>query len=377
MPDVYLIKQLLSLLHAPICLYSEKGELLQAFDDVEGQKLIEPEDFQRIKRKFTLPYIHVEENGVAFCVMRLEGERKLIGLGKLRIYNFAGEEAYQYPYCGKDEFGAIICILWKMISGNELGVQTLWAENVDIGMSLKEQVVKEIFEIQEEGRRHRPYAQEIRERDSIRRGDVAALQQSLDEGSDAGMGMLASDMVRRYKNAAICVITLASRSAIEGGLTPEWAFSMSDTFIHNIEENLTEPVKIEKAAREAEFEFAKAVCHLQNKKYNNPLIDQVRDYVFCHIHEQILVRDIAEFVGMTPNYLSEQFSQSMGVTLKQYIINEKIINSEQLLKYTDYSLQEISSFCAFSSQSRFSEYFQRKNGVTPAKYRKRYQNEEK
>ncbi len=66
----------------------------------------------------------------------------------------------------------------------------------------------------------------------------------------------------------------------------------------------------------------------------------------------------------------------MGMTLKQYIIEEKIINSEQLLKYTDYTLQEISSYCAFSSQSRFSVYFQRKNGITPARYRKRYRNQD-
>ena len=115
------------------------------------------------------------------------------------------------------------------------------------------------------------------------------------------------------------------------------------------------------------------VHELREKKDGNPLIDQVRDYVFCHIHEPLKVKDIADYIGVTPNYLSEQFGQSMGITLKQYIIDEKIANSERLLKFTDYSLQEISSYCAFSSQSRFNEYFQRKNGITPAKYRKRYQ----
>ena len=90
------------------------------------------------------------------------------------------------------------------------------------------------------------------------------------------------------------------------------------------------------------------------------------------MHENIRVRDIAKSIGVSPNYLSEQFSQSEGITLKQYIIDEKIKSSEYLLKDTDYSLQEISSFCAFSSQSRFSAYFQRRNGITPAKYRKMY-----
>lgn len=407
MLDLFIVTQMLPLLHAPICIYSEEGELLQSLEDVGERSLIEPEEIQRAawrypapeakaqpeagsggkaqqeetwlekeKTIFPFPYIHVEENGVTYCLMRLETEGQLLGLGKLRIYDFADEEAYRFPYCGKKEFGAIVCILWKMVSGKEIGIGRLWSENVDIGSSIREQVTKDIFELQEEGRYHKPYMQELREYDSIRRGDVEALQRSIDEVYSGSAGILANDMVRQYKNVAICVINGASRSAIEGGLNPELAFSMSDTFIRNIEENLSEPVKIEKAAREAEFEFARAVRGLRKKKDDNPLTDQVRDYVFCHIHEPIKVRDIAEYVGVTPNYLSEQFSRSMGITLKQYIIDEKLASSEQLLKYTDYSLQEISVFCAFSSQSRFSVYFQRKNGITPARYRKRYQKRE-
>lgn len=404
MPDIFLLRQMLPLLHAPICIFDEKGRVLQALEDVKEAKLPAPEDFERVEWKYPAwnqaeesaekrnsqvdennvvtarekkalpyPYIHVEKNGVAYCIMRSDKEGELIGLGKLRMYDFGDEEAFQYPYCGKEEFGAIISILWKMVSGNEVGAGTLWAKNIDSGIFLEEQVVKEIFVYKEEGRRHNPYEQELRELDSIRRGDVIALQKSIDEAYSGKAGTLANDPVRQYKNLAICVIAGASRSAIKGGLNPELAFSMSDAFIRNIEDNLTEPVKIEKATRDAEFEFAKAVHCLRGKKTDNPLVEQVKDYIFCHSHEPIRVSEIADAVGVTPNYLSEQFSQSMGITLKQYIIDEKIATSEQLLKFTDYSLQEISSYCAFSSQSRFSEYFQRKNGITPAKYRKYYQ----
>lgn len=403
MLDLFLVKQMLPLLHAPICIYSKRGQLLQALEEVDYKMLIGPEDFQKIdwkypascrylgmeggsrpfedtvqsgdrKRLSPIPYIHVEESGVAFAAIRLASE-EILGLGKLRLYDFTSEEGYQYPYCGKKEFGAVLCILWKMISGNEISINRLWAENVELSVSLREQATKDIFEVQEEGRHHKPYALELREQDSIRAGDVEALRRSLDEAHSGGMGILANDMVRQYKNTAICVISGAARSAIEGGVNPELALSVSDAFIRNIEEIQAEPLKIEKAAREAQFEFARMVHEQQGKKTGNPLIDQVRDYVFCHIHEPLKVKDIADYIGVTPNYLSEQFGQCMGITLKQYIIDEKITNSERLLKYTDYSLQEISSYCAFSSQSRFSVYFERKNGITPARYRKRFQDQ--
>lgn len=371
MLNLFLMTQLIKLLHAPICLYDKDGQVLQSLEDVEGRKLIEQEDF---KKEITLnfPYIHVAKNGVTFCVMWAAEEEKFVGFGKLRIYEFADEEAAQYPYCPKDEFASIVSIVWNMITGQEVGIGELWDRNISIEISIKEQITKDIFEIQEEGRYHNPYAQELRERDSIRRGDMEALKKSINEVYSGQVGVLANDQVRQYKNLAICVISGAARCAIEGGVNPELAFSLSDTFIRNIEENLSEPVKIEKATREAEYEFTELVHKLKGKNYDNPLVNQVRDYVFCHVHDAIRVRDIADYVGVTPNYLSEQFSQVMGMTLKQYIIDEKISSSENLLKYTDYSLQEISSIYAFSSQSRFSIYFQRKNGITPAKYRKKY-----
>lgn len=391
MIDIFVIKQLIKLLHAPICIYDQTGEVIQELEELEGKKIIEKADFEQIIWKYesddqktlgesnyilrdelAFPYIHVEENGVAYCVLQTEDKGQLIGLGKVRIYQKVDEETRQYPYCEKDEFTTIISILWKLISGQEVSSRKLWAENTELGFSLPEQMTKDFFAMHEEGRVHNPYAQELREQDSIRRGDIQALQDSIDEVYSGKVGTLAGDEVRQHKNIAICVIACAARSAIAGGINPERAFAMSDTFIRNVEENLTDPIKIEQATREAEFEFARAVHALRIKKSDNPLIDQVRDYVFCHIHEAIRVHDIAEHVGVTPNYLSEQFSAEMGMTLKQYIIDEKITSSEQLLKYTDYSLQEISSFCAFSSQSRFSVYFQRKNGITPAKYRKRF-----
>jgi len=373
MLDLFIVTQMLKLLRAPICIYNRKGDILKALDETEDRKIIGPEDFEGIGQEMLFPYIHVDENGIAYCLMQL-GEEEFVGLGKVRIYGFRDEETRVYPYCEKDEFTAIVLILWKMISGQEISARQLWEKNTDIGDILHEQVTKGVFEIREEGRYHIPYARELRELDSIRRGDIDALKRSMDEVYSGAAGILASDTVRQYKNIAICTISNAARSAIAGGVNAELAFSMSDAFIRNMEENLSDPIKIEQAAREAEYEFANMVHNLYKNRNVSPLITQVRDYVSCHIHEPVRVRDIAKHIGVTPNYLSEQFSELMGMTLKQYIIEEKITSSEQLLKYTDYSLQEISSYCAFSSQSRFSEYFQRKNGITPARYRKQYQN---
>ena len=64
--------------------------------------------------------------------------------------------------------------------------------------------------------------------DSIRHGDVEMLIRSLAETYRGEVGQLAKNQVRQAKNIAICVIALASRAAISGGMIPEEACSVVD-----------------------------------------------------------------------------------------------------------------------------------------------------
>lgn len=49
--------------------------------------------------------------------------------------------------------------------------------------------------------------------------------------------------------------------------------------------------------------YARDVHDLNRKNIKNPLIHQVKDYIFSHIHEQLMVRNIARYIGVSPNYI--------------------------------------------------------------------------
>ena len=117
------------------------------------------------------------------------------------------------------------------------------------------------------------------------------------------------------------------------------------------------------------------VRDLQRKNCEDVLTSQVRNYIYLHIMDKLQVTDIAKEFDVTPNYLSDRFRKQEGISLKQYIINEKIEASEYFLKYTDKSIGEISEHCAFGSQSRFTQYFRERHGVTPSAYRRIFQQE--
>lgn len=359
MADRYLLVQIVPLLNASIYILDEDGMLEE---EIQGTSRTSPggmkELAERTEKDF--PNIEVDNEGIAVCSMWDKNVKKYIVTGKVCLYGYYRKEDIYIPYCPKEQYTSIILVIWKDLSGMELGRGELWQKNILLEEDVVRVMTNNIFRFQEEGVPRNSYAQELREQDCIRRGDIEGLKGSIDEARNGEAGKTSSDLVRNCKNTAVYVINSAARSAIEGGLSPEMAFIMSDTFIKNIEDNIDIPLKIEQAVREAEFIFAREVQEINRKGSSNPLIIQVKDYVFEHIHDNILIRDIAKFVGISPNYLSEQFKTYEGVPLKQYIINEKIKNSEYLLKYTEYSLQEISSVCAFSSQSRFCDYFREK-----------------
>ena len=66
MLDDFLAAQMLKLLHAPICIYNREGEVLKAYDETEGRKIIQKEDFGRIGQELPVPYIHLVDKGIAY-----------------------------------------------------------------------------------------------------------------------------------------------------------------------------------------------------------------------------------------------------------------------------------------------------------------------
>lgn len=371
MADRYLLAQAVPVLGVPLYIYSPDGRLKEKIpvnspDSGEGLDCI----IKKTGKDF--PYIETDNEGITICSVWDKEQEEYIVTGRVCLYGYYRKEDVYIPYCPKEQYTSIILILWKSISGESIGRNELWQKNLLLDEDIIRLLTKNIFQFQEEAVLHNFYPQELMELECIRNGDIEGLRQGIDSAVITKTCQESSGSIRNWKNNAVYIINAAARSAVEGGLSHDMAFVMCNTFINNIEENLNTQVKIEQAIREAEFAFAKEVHNINSKGSHNPLIAQVKDYIFGHIHDNIIISDVAGYVGVSPNYLSEQFKVSEGMPLKQYIINEKIRNSEYLLKYTEYSLQEISSVYAFSSQSRFSDYFKRRNGLTPSKYRKKY-----
>ena len=206
---------------------------------------------------------------------------------------------------------------------------------------------------------------------SIRKGDVEMLRQSLQETYHGEVGRLSTNDLRQAKNIAICVITLASRAAIEGGLLPEVSFSMVDGYVLEIEK-MSNIAKIDATMRQVEFRYAKEVARIRGKQQKNQLVEQAKNYIFQNLHSDLTLNDIGKQIGANASYLSTLFRKVEGITIQLYIRNEKIRMAENMLRYSEHDVGDIANYLSFSSQSYFGRVFKEQTGMTPAQYRKQF-----
>lgn len=226
----------------------------------------------------------------------------------------------------------------------------------------------------ENGFAHNPYNHEVRECACVRRGDVEGLRRVLSEAYPGRYGKLSEDPIRQAINLGIVAITLTSRAAIDGGLHYETSFYLSDVFIQQMEA-CHDIITIESLYRNAELQYAQLVHELLVQKEGNmPVkenrhISHCKDYIFAHLHEKLTVQKIADAIGLEANYLSALFRKCENVSLKQFILHEKIELAKNLLAYSDYSYIHIATSLGFSSQSHMGAEFKKVIGMTPRAYR--------
>lgn len=234
-----------------------------------------------------------------------------------------------------------------------------------------------IFENRENNFIHNTYNHELRECVAVEQGNVEELNRTLEENFAGRYGSLSDDPLRQEIDMGIIIVTLSSRAAIRGGLSYETAFTMSDNFIHLLEET-KDVIMAQHIARQAELQYCTLV-HEQNtlnrtedKAPENKHISHCKDYIYTHLHSKLTVQKIAAELGLEPNYLSALFRRYEKVPLKQYIILAKIQLVKNLLTYSSYSCSEIATYLCFTSQSHMGEQFRKVTGMTPRQYREKY-----
>lgn len=208
----------------------------------------------------------------------------------------------------------------------------------------------------------------------IRSGNKQALLEAQAALKGEQVGILSKrSPLRHQKNLSVSAITLATRAAIEGGVFPEAAYTLSDLHIQHIEE-LGEVSLVEKALLAALADFADKV-RSSREQHVSRTIAACQNYIFDHLLEVLSLPRLAEAAGISPVHLSRLFHKETGVTLTDYIQKQRVEAAKDLLSLSTHTVSEISNRLLFHDQSYFIKIFKKHTGMTPNQFRLRGVNE--
>lgn len=105
------------------------------------------------------------------------------------------------------------------------------------------------------------------------------------------------------------------------------------------------------------------------REHMNYLVSGCCEYIERHIQEKISLAELAEAFRVSPNYLSQLFKKHMEMGLNEYITNQKILRSKQLLRETNMRIYEIAETMGFENAFYFSKVFKKTLGLSPKDYR--------
>ena len=268
----------------------------------------------------------------------------------------------QMPVLPWAVFSRYVIMTHNLLTGQQLGLEAL-ASPAD---SAPERSVPAV------GERNRlsVYQAEQALLDMVRNGEInyqSVLHRSA--SLSPGVPVQGRDPLRQIKTSIIVFTTLVSRAAMEGGLSPEIAYPLGDSYIQSAE-NCEDSGELNALAQTMYHDFIYQVHHLKANPNYSHSVQKCCDYIELSLERKISAADLAALVGYSEYYLTEKFKRETGLSVSAWIREARVGRAKVLLESTDLPVAEIAERLSFSTPSYFIQCFRASVGRTPAQYRR-------
>ena len=98
-------------------------------------------------------------------------------------------------------------------------------------------------------------------------------------------------------------------------------------------------------------------------------LETVIAYIESHIDEKLDLEKIAEAVHYSKYHLHRRFTNTVGMTIHDYVQRRQLTEAAKLLIFSAKPIIEVAFLCGYESQQAFSSAFKSMYKVPPAQYR--------
>ncbi len=115
-------------------------------------------------------------------------------------------------------------------------------------------------------------------------------------------------------------------------------------------------------------EYCLLVKNKSRSGYSKTVSDAL-DYIDINLSQQLSLSVLADYLHISPPYLSKTFKKEMDMTITAYITQLRIHTSLKLLNTTNMQVQEIASYVGIHDYNYYTKTFKKIIGLTPRAYR--------
>lgn len=117
-------------------------------------------------------------------------------------------------------------------------------------------------------------------------------------------------------------------------------------------------------------EPATANAPLQN--LHNILFHSARIHLLRSLASPPTMKELEQLTGTNSKHLNHAFRECAGVTVFEYLREERMKEARSLLQQTDLPIQDIAHQVGFTSSANFSTAFRERFGLTPREFRRQH-----
>ncbi len=118
------------------------------------------------------------------------------------------------------------------------------------------------------------------------------------------------------------------------------------------------------------FENHSPGAKANNKSAHLPHVHNCLKYLEENYQRDFLMKEMADAVRLSPDYISRQVRNVIGLTPVEYLRNFRVAKAMEKLKTTNMPVSEIAKSSGFGDVSNFSRQFKQVVGVPPTVFRR-------
>ncbi len=202
---------------------------------------------------------------------------------------------------------------------------------------------------------------------AVTHGNEALAMDSVRKLADLGIPPRLANNLRDKKDLTITLNTLMRKAAEQAGVHPIHIDSFSNQCIQQIEQ-LGSVEQCRTFQRKLALGYCRLIKKYNVKGYSLP-VQKAVTYITSDLSADLSLKALSGRLNVTSSYLSSLFRKEIGMTLTDYVNQQRIAHARHLLADTHFPIKSIALQCGIPDLNYFVRMFKRTVGVTPKVYR--------